>query len=92
MDYEKIRILVDVEDDNDPKVHQLIYIIMREYVDREKNWICFAKTPGDGELFGVISLGEESFSEDLEELNKMDIPVPEYLTKLKSARYRSRGV
>jgi hypothetical protein len=81
MDWEKIRILVDGEDDNDPKVHKLIYFIMRDFVDRHKHRIVTGRRLSDGETFGVISLGVESFGNDLEELKKKDIPVPGYLEK-----------
>jgi len=84
MDWEKIRKIVDVEDDNDPKVHKMIYIIMREFVDRDKHWICAARRIHDKRNIGVISLGEGSISEDLEELKNKDLPIPSYLTKLPS--------
>lgn len=41
MDWQKIRKIVDVEE-NDPKVHEVIYIIVREFVDHDKHWICAA--------------------------------------------------
>ncbi|KIM36945.1 hypothetical protein M413DRAFT_448852 [Hebeloma cylindrosporum] len=84
MDWEKIRKLLDVEDDNDPKVHQMVYLIMRNFVDREKHWICAARRLEDGADVGVISLGEGSVGEDLEELMRKDLPVPEYLVKMPS--------
>lgn len=84
MDWEKIRKLVNVEDDNDLKVHEMIYIIMREFVDRDKHWICAAQRIHDKQHIGVISLGEGSISEDLEELKNKDLPIPSYLTKLPS--------
>ena len=84
MDWEKIRKFVKVEDDNDPKVHEVIYIIMREFVDRDKHWICAARSIHDKRNIGVISLGEGSISEDLEELKNKDLPIPTYLTKLPS--------
>jgi hypothetical protein len=84
MDREKIRKVVKVEDDNDPKVHQLMYIIMREFVDRKKHWICSARSIHDKKHVGVISLGEGSTSDDLEELKKKDLPIPTYLMNLPS--------
>jgi len=84
MDWEKIRKIVDVEDDNDPKVHQVIYIIMRDFVDRQKHWVCDARRIHDKRNIGVISLGEGSISEDLEELKKKDLPIPTYLMELPS--------
>jgi len=84
MDWDKIRKIVDVEEDNHPKGHQMIYIIMREFVDREKHWICAARRIHDKRNIGVISLGEGSISEDLEELKKKDLPIPTYLMKLPS--------
>ena len=84
MDKEKIRKLVEVEDINDIKVDQLMYIIMREFVDRNKHWICSARSLHDGKFVAVISLGEGSTSEYLEELKTKDLPIPKYLTKLPS--------
>ena len=84
MDWKKIRKIVNVEDDNDPKVHKMIYIIMREFVDRDKHWICAARRIHDKRNIGVISLGEGSISEDLEELKNKDLTIPTYLTKLPS--------
>ena len=81
MDWEKI---VKVDKENYPQVHEVIYIIMREFVDRDKHWICAARRLHDGRNIGVISLGEGSLSEDLEELRKKDLPVPRCLTKLPS--------
>ena len=40
---------------------------MRDFVDRDKHWPCLGKRLRDSEDFGVISLGEGSFREDLEE-------------------------
>ena len=84
MDWEKIWKIVNIEDDNDPKVHKMIYIIMREFVDRDKHWICAARGIHDKRNIGVISLGKGSISEDLEELKNKDLPIPSYLTKLPS--------
>ena len=40
---------------------------MREFIDRDKNPICLAERIGNkGKLYTVVSLGEESVSEDLE--------------------------
>ena len=80
-----MRKLVDAEDENDPKVHELYYYIMRDFIQRDKNWLCTAKRLSDGKIFGVACLGEGSISSDLEELTKKDIPVPEYLANLPSA-------
>ena len=57
---------------------------MREYVDRENNWICTARRIEDKQIFGVISLGQGSRCADLEELKEKDLPIPEYLTKMTS--------
>jgi len=84
MDWQKIRKIVDVEEENDPKVHEVIYIIMQQFVDRDKDWICAARRLHDGRNIGVISLGEGSLSEDLEELREKDLTVPKYLTNLPS--------
>jgi len=84
MDWDKIRNLVDAEEDNHPNVHKVIYIIIRDFVDREKHWVCAARRIHDKRNIGVISLGEGSISEDLEELKKKDLPVPTYLVKLPS--------
>ena len=68
--------------DDDPAVEQMMYATMENFVDREKHWLCTAHTLDDEkDVVVVISLGEGSVGEDLEELKKKDLPIPEYLTK-----------
>ena len=85
IDFEKIRKLLKVEDANDPKAHHLVYLIMRDFVDRDKDWLSTALTLDDHQQVGVISLGEGSLGSDVEELKKKDLPISEYLTNLPSA-------
>ena len=86
IDWDKIKILVDAKDDKDPKIDQLNLAIMREFIDRDKNPICLARRIGTkGKLCSVVSLGEESVSEDLEELKKKELIIPKYLMKLSAA-------
>lgn len=85
IDLEKIRKLLNVEDVKDPKVHHLVYIIMRDFVERDKDWLCSALTLEDHKEVGVISLGEGSLGSDVEELRRKDLPISEYLTNMTSA-------
>ena len=84
IDFEKIRKLLEVEDVKDPKVHHLVYIILKDFVDRDKDWLCTALTLEDRKEVGVISLGEGSLGCNVEELRKKDLPISEYLTNLPS--------
>lgn len=84
LDWAKIQKLVNAKDENDLKVHDTIRMIMRDFVDRDNHWVCSGLRIHDKKFFGIISLGEGSLSEDLEELQKKDIPVPEYLAKMTS--------
>ena len=83
IDLEKICNLLNVEDVKDPKVHQVVYIIMRDFVERDKDWLCSALTLENGKEVGVISLGEGSLGNDVE-LRKKDLPISEYLTYMTS--------
>ena len=85
IDLEKICRLLNVEDVKDPKVHQVVYIIMKEFVERDKDWLCSALTLEDHREVGVISLGEGSLGNDIEELRKKDLPISSYLTQMTSA-------
>jgi hypothetical protein len=85
IDYGKICKLLNVEDVEDPKVHQVVYVIMKDFVERDKDWLCSALTLEDGKEVGVISLGEGSLGNDVEELRRKDLPISEYLTNMTSA-------
>ena len=81
LDVQKIQKLVGATSDTDPAVERMAFATMKYFVDREKHWLCDALRLDKDEYIVVISLGEGSVGEDLEELKKKDLPTPEYLTK-----------
>jgi hypothetical protein len=88
IDFEKIRKLLNVEDVNDPKVHHLVYLIMKDFVDRDKDWLYTALTLEDRQQVGVTASGEGSLRSDVEEVKKKDLPILEYFTNMPSALTR----
>ncbi|KIM47548.1 hypothetical protein M413DRAFT_6855 [Hebeloma cylindrosporum] len=84
LDREKIRKKLGVEADNDPEIFDVMYIIMRDYIDEEKHWLCLGTRANEDQVI-VVSLGEGSFGEDPDELMRKNVPVPEYLSNFPSA-------
>ena len=78
IDWDKIKALLEITDDNDYTIDAAMEKVMLS-VDRDKHWLCGAY-PLDGprKLTNVISLGEDAFGGDLEELEKKEIPIPGY--------------
>jgi len=85
LDAEKIRKLVGATDTNDPKVDQMFYIIMKDFVDRDEHWLCDALRLEDKSYVIVISLGTGSLGGNLEDLKKKELPIPRYLSKTLSS-------
>ena len=52
-----------------------------EHVDR-MHLVVTGQHLHDGHSLGVIALGQESFSDDLDALRKKHVPVPTYLRRL----------
>jgi len=75
IDWEKIKTLLEITDDNDYRIDRVMNKVML-YVDRDKHWLCGALTLDSKKSVNLISLGEDAFSDDLE---KLDIPIPDYL-------------
>jgi len=81
LDAEKIRKLVGATEETDPEVEQMLYIILKDVVDRDKHWLCDALRLEDNAYVVVISLGEGSLGQNVEDLKKKELPIPGYLTK-----------
>jgi hypothetical protein len=89
IDFEKIRKLVRAETSNDRKVHHFVYIMMKDFIDKDLIFSAMTLVDGGvGEHVAVVSLGEGSLGSDVDELRKKDLPISSnlnYLTKLPSA-------
>ena len=82
IDWEKIKALLETTDDKDHRIDGVMQKVMLS-VDRQEHWLCGAyNLDGPRKLTNV---GEESFGDDLEELQQKEIPIPQYMLKMKTA-------
>jgi len=73
--------LLGTDDFKDARIDKIVYKVL-ELTDRDTQWICVGERLSDQMGMSVISFGEDAFGDDLEELKKKDIPVPDYLRKM----------
>ena len=79
IDWKKIKIYLNATDDQDRRIDSIINQVM-ESVDRDEHWLVGAyPLEGPREAINVISLGEDAFGDDAEELARRELPIPKYL-------------